>query len=261
MLALGLRTLQLVLAAGCVYLAYLAVAPLVGAAPMPRLELPELAPTQDHDQSFARYQIISERNLFQARDVPIAGAPVGEELEESKLKLRLLGTTAADPHELSVASVEDTQRRENVTLRVGDLVSGAEVIRIERRRIVLDNGGRHEQLTLDDSAQTRPPPRAISRAQSTRRAAPRARPRRPPSPRPAAPEPTLEPSLEAYRTLLGGEGLDLAEGERVTAVDGLSLEDPDSLRKALESLSSAGSVTLTVVDPQGQSREIEWERP
>ena len=153
MLATGLRAIQITLLAVCAYLLYLSLSPLVGAAPIPETNLPQVEPPRPPAQDFPRYQIISDRNLFHTPDAAETG-PAEEEFEESKLRLRLLGTTAAVPREFSVATVEDLAKNQNVSLRENDWVSGAQVVRIERRRIVVDNRGTLEQLTLEEAEKT-----------------------------------------------------------------------------------------------------------
>ena len=150
MLAALLRILQLALVAATVYLALAAVSPFVGASPEPHVSLPPVAASESKNAGFERYQVISQRNLFNAREDAIALEPAEEQLEESRLNLVLLGTTAARVPEFSVASVEDVAQREILALRIGDRVAGARVVRIERRRVVIDNGGVRELLTLDD---------------------------------------------------------------------------------------------------------------
>ena len=250
MLALGLRAVQLALAACGAYLLYLAVASLVAAAPLATVDLPRVAGPAPADPSFARYGVIGERNLFRTRDQPVVLASEEERLEESRLNLRLLGTTATDPAALSVASVEDVAKREVLSLRAGDQVSGARVVAIERRRIVLDNHGRREQLSLDDAAERRPAPRAASRSA---RKPPRARP-----PRPAR-APVLRPEpapAEALAALFGPELLDLAEGERVTALNGLDLSNPEAMERVIEIVAEGSPATFTIESASGETRQI-----
>jgi general secretion pathway protein C len=98
-------------------------------------------------------QIILERNLFNVSTL-VATAPVvteEEDLEATKLPLKLLGTAAASEPRLSWAAVEDLETRQHLVVRPEDLLKQqAKVVRIERRRIVLENGARREELALDD---------------------------------------------------------------------------------------------------------------
>lgn len=122
-------------------------------------------------RSFAERQIILERNIFDVSSV-IAVAPAvvqEEELEATRLPLRLLGTAASSRPELSWAAVEDQDQRKEVVVKLGDPLAGqAKVVGIERRRIILDNRGQREELALEDDAGEAPTPRS-ARARTMRR--------------------------------------------------------------------------------------------
>lgn len=266
MLATGLRAIQVTLLAACAYLLYLSLSPLVGAAPIPETRVPELPPATSPARDFPRYQIIADRNLFQTPEGATA-APTEAELEESKLRLRLRGTTAAVPASLSVATVEDVAKRETLSLRVDDWVSGAQVVRIERGRIVVDNRGTLEQLTLEEAEKTTPKTRAPRTTRESRAASVRSRtanarttrarraPRRQPTPKPAAaPQPRVN-----TQDFFGPDALDLEEGESVSAVNGIDVNDRARLQEIFEALSEAGPKTITVETPDGGTREITME--
>ena len=73
-----------------------------------------------------------------------------EALEATKLPLRLLGTAASVDARLSWAAVEDLETHQHNVVRVDDVLrQQAKVVRIERRRIVLVNGARREELALE----------------------------------------------------------------------------------------------------------------
>jgi type II secretory pathway component PulC len=100
-------------------------------------------------------QVILTRNLFNASVLAPAAAPaapVEEDLEATRLPLRLLGTAAATNPSYSWAAVEDTEARETEVVRVGSRLEKrkAEVIRIQRKRIVLLENGSHRELVIDD---------------------------------------------------------------------------------------------------------------
>jgi general secretion pathway protein C len=109
-------------------------------------------------RDWAARQVILERNLFQASTLlpeePVEPTPeeLEEQLEATRLPLKLLGTVAAsDPNE-AWAAVEDTQQRRRLVVRTRDrLLDKATVLRIERRRLVLENDGRREELVLDEA--------------------------------------------------------------------------------------------------------------
>ncbi len=102
-------------------------------------------------------QMILERNLFQVSTLlpekPVEAEPVmtDEELEATRLPLKLLGTVAANDQASAWAAVEDQQSHKKIIVRVDQrLLDKATVVRIERRRIVLQNGAKREELALDE---------------------------------------------------------------------------------------------------------------
>jgi general secretion pathway protein C len=95
-------------------------------------------------------QVILDRNLFHSTTLAPSNEPTPEDLAATKLPLKLLGTAAGDDTRSSWAAVEDLEKRQHLVVRIGDRLQGkAEVTRIERRRIVLRNAGRLEELALD----------------------------------------------------------------------------------------------------------------
>lgn len=108
-------------------------------------------------RDWSERQTILDRNLFQVSTLlpEESAAPEpsaeDEELEATRLPLKLLGTVASSNPEAAWAAVEDTTKRERLLVRPDDrLLDKARVIRIERRRIVLENAGRREELALDE---------------------------------------------------------------------------------------------------------------
>lgn len=111
-------------------------------------------------------QMILDRNLFQVSTLlppaPAVEEPevTEEELEATRLPLKLLGTVAATDQNAAYAAVDDQQNRKQIVVRVNDrLLDKATVIRIERRRIVLQHGSKREELALDEDE----PPLAAAR--------------------------------------------------------------------------------------------------
>jgi len=93
------------------------------------------------------------RNLFNSTEIAAVPEPepvVEEDLQETKLPLRLLGTAASDDVELTWAAVKDLNERQYKVVATGGEVGGATVVRIERKRVVLRNNGRLEELSLDE---------------------------------------------------------------------------------------------------------------
>lgn len=136
-------------------------------------------PVPPPSRTWDERKIILDRNLFNAS--VLGGAtepvPVEEDLERTKLPLRLLGTAAHEDPRFSRAAVEDLDSREHRVLRVDEEIHSARVLRIERRRIVLDNRGHHEELTLSSESSSRPATarRGKDRRRAARRAPSRAR--------------------------------------------------------------------------------------
>ena len=117
-------------------------------------------------------RVILDRNLFGAQlsgdsqvgDVSNSDVP----LTATKLPLRLLGTAAASNEQRSRAAIEDEQTRKHLVVAVGDRLEGhnrVKVIAIERRRVILDNAGRTEELSLhqDDASAIRAKPKRNAR--------------------------------------------------------------------------------------------------
>jgi general secretion pathway protein C len=143
-------------------------------APQPDAPGARAAPVGAEPRSRADRQIILARNLFNVSTLS-PSLPIDEEAyEKTRLPLRLLGTAAAADTALSWAAVEDLETKRHLVVRVGqDVKSGAQVIRIERRRIVLQNGARREELGLEaeDGPAATPAPRTAQRRPAARPAA------------------------------------------------------------------------------------------
>ena len=105
-------------------------------------------------------QAILRRNLFKVSTLGARPVADQETYEETNLPIRLLGTAAlADPAR-SWAAVEDLDSGDHLIVRPNDQLKGrAQVIRIDRRRIVLQNGPRREELRLEDEAAAPEPKR------------------------------------------------------------------------------------------------------
>ncbi len=109
---------------------------------------PSAPPSQ---RGWHQRQVVITRNLFNTGSLEPQAAPSDSEvpLEKTALNLRLLATVAGTEQN-SWAAVEDLDARQVTVVRVDDrLKDRAEVVGIERRRIVLRNGGRLEELALD----------------------------------------------------------------------------------------------------------------
>ena len=162
----------------CCYLAAGILAELLAsvATPPPLASAASAAPAPAPNRSWEHRQVILGRNLFNVSTLsPAETEPVEEDLAATKLPLRLLGTAAARDETLSWAAVEDLDSRTHEVVRVRDKLKGrAEVVRIERKRIVLRNGGKLEELALDEEVAAAAKPRGRAAARRPTRS-PRAR--------------------------------------------------------------------------------------
>ncbi|MFO7929974.1 MAG: type II secretion system protein GspC [Desulfosalsimonas sp.] len=102
---------------------------------------------------FSDYEVITERNLFKVRqegktDGEIRAADL-EDLEKTKLELRLLGTiSGADGN--SYAVIENKSDNEQQLYRRGDTIEDARIKMILRKKVVLDVNGKDEILEMDE---------------------------------------------------------------------------------------------------------------
>lgn len=77
---------------------------------------------------------------------PTVAAPVDDNADpvKSGLRVKLLGTLVAADKYWSFASVQDMVTQRSQTYMVGDRIQGAEVIDIQRERVIINNNGRKE---------------------------------------------------------------------------------------------------------------------
>ncbi|HYO52897.1 MAG TPA: type II secretion system protein GspC [Archangium sp.] len=81
---------------------------------------------------------------------PLVAEPTQPELDpnaapvKSSMRVKLLGTLVASDKMWSVSSVQDMSNQRSTTYMVGDRIQGAEVIEIERERVIIVNNGRKE---------------------------------------------------------------------------------------------------------------------
>lgn len=248
------------------------------------------APALQARREWAERQPILDRNLFDAQTfaafVP-EPEPEVEDLEATKLPLRLLGTQLHSVRENSKAVVTDRGARDHELVWEGDSFEKhpqAKVIRIERGRLIIDNQGRREELLLaEESNLPAPRPSRADRRQS-RRAASR-----------AAETPSLTDRLRQLQDrggrdmgsilsqgrpvpkwedgqLVGMELRDvepgglydkvgLAEGDVITGVNGIQLDNAADASRVLAELTSAESLEIettngTISVDQGQLDEL-----
>ena len=115
-------------------------------------------PTANTARPWSERKQILDRNLFGAQVVEEQILPEPEpeeELAKTSLPIRLLGTVSSEDQIVASAAIENTQDRLHQVVRVGhtlDKLANVFVLRIDRGRVVLLNGARHEELLLDPQA-------------------------------------------------------------------------------------------------------------
>jgi len=111
------------------------------------------APDAVAARSWDQRKPILDRNLFGAKMFAevVPEIEIEEELEQTKLPLRLLGTQVHSVGENSKAAVTDKAGRFRELLYIGDSLERhpqVKLIKIERGRVILQNQGRQEELLL-----------------------------------------------------------------------------------------------------------------
>jgi len=101
------------------------------------------------------YHIIQERNLFPPPQVKKEEDPtlkkrldMGDSLPKTPLQLQLKGTVVGLDPSYSWAVIEDMTTRKQDLYKVGDVVSGAQIIEIYRNRVILKREGKEEILMV-----------------------------------------------------------------------------------------------------------------
>jgi general secretion pathway protein C len=227
---------------------------------------------------------ILDRNLFDAQvagGTPIIEEPeeVVEELVDTKLPLKLLGTIASQDQIIASASIENTRDRSHENVRVGDRLKGmsdVEVEKIGRGHVVLINGARREILKLSEEiavpTRSRPPSRRTARSSRRSRSDrdPKDRLRDLAKSRGAAAIFSQARILPRYENgqMVGiqvskieagslFEEVGLQDGDTITAVNGEPLDNPAASKNLLDALRRGESIVGTVEDSSGQPRDIE----
>ncbi len=249
------------------------------------------AGTESGPQTWQERKVILDRNLFNVS--VFAPAPVvqpEEDLEETKLPLKLLGTVAGAP-EFSWAAVQDLQGGQHVVVRVGgQLQDRAEVERIERRCIVLRNGTRREKLCLEEDDTP------ARRTAANRRTTKRRKARRPDSnvqrriqrltderitlPRSGVEAAVRNPAsifsqariLPKYEdgAMVGVqvnsikpgsmlEDIGLHNGDTISEFNGIRIQSPEDSTEVLKELAGSSEFTVVVTGADGQQRTLTYE--
>jgi general secretion pathway protein C len=254
-------------------------------------EIPTARPpapaTAAHD--WADRAVILDRNLFQVSTLlPTPAASDAdetpeEELEATRLPLTLLGTAASTDPAHAWAAVVDNQTRKQMVVRANDvLLDKATVVRIERRRLVLENGGKREELALDDHSAVgsnipRPPGSAslndlrsriqrlsdnsfqVSREDVSHAVQ---------NPAELFSQARILPKYEdgqmvgvQLSSIKPGslfEEIGIQNGDTVTQVNGITVTSPQDSAALLRELTQATDFQVTVVGADGQTRTLSY---
>jgi general secretion pathway protein C len=265
---------------------------LAPATPVETVSAPAPAPEA---RSWQSRQTILDRNLFHSTLEAAEEEPSPEDLAATKLPLKLLGTAAGGNARHSWAAVEDLEKRQHVVVRIGDRLQGkAEVMRIERRRIVLRNGGRLEELALDEeqpalastrTARARPPARRPAMAEQPGGNSPVERVQRLAENRfgvarddvqsvannPAAlfSQARILPKYEEgqmvgvqLNAIQSGslfEQIGIQNGDTITEFNGINITSQQDSAAVLRQLTEASEFNVTVTGADGQQRVMTYE--
>ncbi len=227
-------------------------------------------------QLAAAPSVILDRNLFGAQlagDVQVVSEPE-EPLTKTKLPLRLLGTAASSSDSRSRAAIENEKTREHMVVAVGDLIEGLRRVRVEaidRTRVILDNQGRPEELLLHEGElkPSRPTPNRTSANRTARRARRRTAPsdrgvrerleklaglggdgiskllsQARISPKMANGE-MLGMQIDAIETGSFFENAGLQNGDIITAVNGVVLDQEEATSVVFEKLLNSDAIEIT----------------
>lgn len=254
-------------------------------------------PTPLMERTWSDRSIILSRNLFNSSTLSpdLPPVPETEDLEATKLPLKLLGTASATNDFYSWAAIEDLDSKDTVVLRVGDEIRPtATVMRIERRRVVLDENGNPRELVLTEKSGGgggRSSLRSkLSRSSRARRRTASNRSRRPPVPslrkldedRFEVPPGEIRAALDDPGTLLqqarfmpkfeGGEMIGLQvnnpkpgsifqqvgiqSGDVIIEINGTSIDSAVESRKVLQAFETNKELDIVVLTKGGETRSL-----
>ncbi|MGZ6070000.1 MAG: type II secretion system protein N, partial [Myxococcaceae bacterium] len=118
----------------------------VGQQPPATLDLPKLA-------GITNLPLPAPESLDEAPKPDMSSEPV-----RTSLRLKLLGTLVSTAPGWSIGSVLDLGNQKSSTVMVGDRVQNAEVLSIERDRVIIANNGRREYIGAEAGDGAAPPP-------------------------------------------------------------------------------------------------------
>jgi general secretion pathway protein C len=194
---LGIRIANVLLASLCCFQVASVVNKISAGALVGTVEPTYASPSASPEAArrFEDHAVILARNLFGAQILGATALPVEPEpepeLEETKLPVQLLGTLLSGDPSKSTAAITERGAPEPELLHEGDRLARhqqASVARIERGRVILQNGARREELLLSEEPLDTPSRVAASPTarRSSRLSRTRAAPTRSATPSPAS---------------------------------------------------------------------------
>jgi len=256
--------------------------------PAPASALTRAETPSPSSQPWSRRQAILDRNLFGAQVIADEAPPElepepDEDLQETRLPLKLLGTVSSEDQVVATAAIENTRKRSHEVVKVGNQLVDfplVTVTRIDRGRVVLQTGTSREELTMDDDLLARAPTPPTPKPRPSRRTASRR---------------TAEVDVrDRLEELAGGAGplgaaaifsqarilpkykdgemvgielsqieadsfyekVGLKDGDLLTSVNGITIDSPSASRDLLQAFSTAEELVAEVMRPDGSTEEI-----
>jgi general secretion pathway protein C len=233
---------------------------------------------------YGAYQPILQRDLFKTNKEPVT--PVKktdvnlENLEETKLKLKLWGTVTGDKDK-SYAVIENTQDKVQNLYRVGDSIQNATLKLIYKSKVVLSVNGKDEILAMEEIKQSSSRRRVVAGGSRVPRQTGSGGIRRQ---RVSLRRNMITEAIEDVSKLmtqvkitpkLGEDGqqeglamsnikpnsifrrMGLRNGDVLQSVDGQTIESVDDALKIYDSLKSADQVSVQILR-RGRERTIEY---
>jgi len=247
-----------------------------------------VAPPQS-SQSWSQRQAILDRNLFGAQvlaDEVVEEVEPDEELQETRLPLKLLGTVSSSDQVVASAAIENSRKRSHEVVKVGDHLADFKdvvVFRIDRGRVVLQNGDSREELTMSEDILARAPVAAPLKRKpraARRKASDRAQSKK--SARDRLKDLADQSGISGAAALFSQarvlpkykdgemvgieisqieadsfyEEVGLAEGDMLTNINGITIDTPAASQKLLEAFTNQNPILAEVTGPSGQIRTI-----
>ena len=249
----------------------------------------EIVATPQSSQSWSQRQAILDRNLFGAQvlaDELPEEVELDEDLQETRLPLKLLGTVSSNDQVVASAAIENSRKRSHEVVKVGDHLtdfSDVVVFRIDRGRVVLQNGDSREELTMSEDLLARAPaapPLKRKPRTARRKLADRGKSKKSAKDRlkdladqsgisGAAALFSQARVLPKYKDgeMVGieisqieansfYEEVGLAEGDMLTNINGITIDTPAASQKLLEAFTSQNPILAEVTGPSGEIRTL-----